>query len=145
MLEGLRVRYMLDTNVFDRIVALPGMVELLNRKSKQGKLQILTTLVQEEELSAIRDRIKRRAAQRVERQVVPASGPPQGGSGNGADLTGLAPSPKHTSDALIGATAAWGVDYLVTEDARFAQRVRNSPAPCRVIGFDEFRSLVMKE
>ncbi|MGE5673396.1 MAG: hypothetical protein ACM3XM_05865 [Mycobacterium leprae] len=138
------MKFMLDTNVFDRILGTPGMVSLLNTLSKAGAITLLTTPVQEAELQAMPDARRRRVAQSILRQVVPADdGLDMAAPPGAVDPRTLMPSPKHLRDALIGAAASWQVDVLVTEDRRFAKRVREAHANCRVIGFAEFRSMVM--
>jgi hypothetical protein len=129
---------MLDTNVFDRIIATKGLVDVLNRKARLGDLQILTTPIQEQELFDMADLRRRRAAQRLERQVVPTASPP--------DVTPtLAPSAKHLRDALIGHTASAMADLLVTEDGAFLRRMQAEGVGCRVISFGEFQRLLDEE
>jgi predicted nucleic acid-binding protein len=130
---------MLDTNVFDGIVGTPGLVDRLNRLTRTGRLAILTTPVQEQELAGMADPTRRRTAQRVERQVVPTGDAPEGA---GPSAASLMPTPKHWRDAAIGATASAAADLLVTEDAGLARRLAAHPGSCRVIAFAAFLALV---
>lgn len=133
------MRVMLDTNLFDGIVGTPGLVDRLNRLTRTGRLTLLTSPVQEQELADIADPSRRRAAQRVERQVVPTAEAPEGA---GPSAASLMPSPKHWRDATIGATASALADLLVTEDAGLTRRLAAHPGSCRVVGFAAFLALV---
>ncbi len=133
------MRVMLDTNVFDGIVGTAGLVDRLNRLTRTGRLAIITTPVQEQELAEIADQTHRRAVQRVERQVVPTSEAPEGA---GPSAAALMPTPKHWRDATIGATASASADLLVTRDAGLTRRLAAHPGSCRVISFAAFLPLI---
>lgn len=117
---------MLDTNCFDRAASIRDLLK---------GVVILTTPVQEAEIAAIPDPVRRKAVQAVERLVIPLPEP-------GPELM---PSPKHRGDALIGAAAAGGADILVTEDAAFARRMAAAGGPCRVLAFDAFLQFLADE
>jgi predicted nucleic acid-binding protein len=98
---------MLDTNVYDLIVARPGFAERLNAAAETGALSILRTRVQDEEIARISDAARRAAMRKVRSRVIPTSESAWAGLPRGR-----APS----EDALIAATAVESADILVTED-----------------------------
>ncbi|MDR7558770.1 MAG: hypothetical protein QN141_09810 [Armatimonadota bacterium] len=145
----------LDTNIYDRIDADPRLAAVITHLSSIGALRILSTHVQEGELAAIPDEEKRARIAQIPREIVPTAGAVFGTSrygastyGDGSD-SGIAvdqvrtPSGGRTEDALIATTASRDADYLVTEDQSFANRVRKLQSRCAVIGFSEFRDLVI--
>lgn len=93
------MRVMLDTMIFDRIVATEGLAERLSRAQALGVLTLLTTEVQEGQLLAA-PADKRRSFRAVKRLVVPSTG-------DGAVLS---------EDAVIAASAMASAEALVTED-----------------------------
>lgn len=106
-------RLMLDTNVYDLIVARRGFVERLNRAVENGEVEILRTRVQEEEIARIPDGAKRAAMRSVRGRTVAVSDTPWREMPKGH-----APS----EDALIVATAEESAEVLVTEDKDLATR-----------------------
>ncbi len=108
-------RLMLDTNVYDLIVARRGFVERLNRAVENGEIEILRTRVQEEEIARIPDGVKRAAMRSVRGRTVAVSDTPWREMPKGR-----APS----EDALIVATAEESAEVLVTEDKDLATRAK---------------------
>lgn len=137
-------RVVLDSMVLDLIVADPGVVALIEQLSTDGRLEILTTHVQEDELREIRDEGKAAAVRRVPRNPTPTAGVVLDFSRLG--MARLAPAEpieavrgvgtSHTADALIAATAAWEGVGLVTEDRRLGKRA--TAIGVQVFSFDEF-------
>ena len=150
-------RVMLDTQIYDLIIATPDMVRRLNALTDAGTLEILSTFAQEEELAAIPDDGKRRDAFQIKRTRVPAAaGPwglapwgefPWGADGSEAGLpvsTIVSPKGKHWYDALIACTASGDADVLVTEDQRVRKRVAARGIRCAVWSFSQFRNCVFR-
>ena len=108
-------RLMLDTNVYDLVVARRDFAKRLNRAVEDGAIEILRTRVQEEEIARIPDASRRAAMRRVRGRTVPVSDAPWQGMPRGG-----APS----EDALIVATAEESADVLVTEDRVLAAKAR---------------------
>lgn len=108
-------RLMLDTNVYDLVIARRGLAELLNRAVEEKAIEILRTRVQEEEIARIQNASKRAAMRQVRGRTVPVSDAPWAGLPKGR-----APS----EDALIVATAEESADVLVTEDKELAERAK---------------------
>ena len=50
--------------------------------------------------------------------------------------------PKHTNDAMIGATAYSDADYLVTNDNRLIRRFSKLSGPCKVVKPDQLENLL---
>ena len=148
------MKLMLDTQIYDLIVDTPGMTERLNELSREGKVVVLSTHIQEDELAEIPDKRKRAAVARIVKEKVPTSGAiwdisrwDEGtwgdGSSGGMSIDEVrSPSAGHGKDALIATTAARDADILVTNDTRLANRVRTLDAPFDVWSFDEFREYV---
>jgi predicted nucleic acid-binding protein len=100
-------RVMLDTNIYDLIVARRGFGERLDRAIESGDIEILRTRVQEEEIARIPDAVRRAAMRKVRGRLVETSE---------AAWAGLPKGRTPSADALIAATAAECADVLVSED-----------------------------
>jgi predicted nucleic acid-binding protein len=108
---------MIDTNVFDRLVDDAAALEAVAQAVRDRRLALFTTPVQEAQVAAVPDPVRRKRLQRVPREVVPPA--PAVGAEFAAVQAGRT---KHTADAVIAETARTRCDVLVTEDARLAER-----------------------
>jgi len=148
---------MLDTQIYDLIVSTRGMVRLLNLLTDQGRLVILSTFVQENELASIRGEVKRREILRVKRTkvfsaagmygVTPYGEFPYGSDGSEAGLPVsrvVSLTGKHWQDALIACTASAEAEVLVTEDKRLHKRVADSSIRCLVWRFHQFKDYIFE-
>ncbi|MBM3547753.1 MAG: hypothetical protein FJX54_12440 [Alphaproteobacteria bacterium] len=98
-------RLMLDTNVYDLIVAKHGFAERVNRAVVAGEIEILRTRIHDEEMARIPNAAKRAAMRAIRSRLVPVS-----------EAAWSKDGPPPSADAQIAATAAETVDVLVTED-----------------------------
>lgn len=150
------MKVMLDTHIYDRIVKTSGMCERVNELSAEGRLVILSTFVQEEELSAIPDANKRGEVQRIKTtKLMPAAGlyglTPYGESPYGCDGADgglpvdevMSARGEHWQDAIIASTASAEADVLVTEDARLIRRALQGGIRCPIWTFDRFVNYVL--
>ena len=147
-------KLMLDTQIYDLIVTIHGLVERINCLTAEGKITLLCTHIQNDELTNIPDQRKRAEVSRIKRQQVTTAGAVYGTSKYGAatygdgSLSGVSlhqirsKSKKHIRDALIATTAARDADVLVTEDRRLAKRVRSTTASCQVWSFKDFKTYI---
>lgn len=110
-------RVMLDTNVYDLVVARDGFARRLERAVEAGHVEILRTRVQEEEIARIPDAARRAALRRVRGRMIPTSEAP---------WRGLARGRAPSEDELIWATARESADVLVTEDKDLRSRAEGS-------------------
>ena len=144
---------MLDTNVYDRIVADEAFLTKLIKAHNDGKIVVLETHVQRDELARISDDAKRALVKRVPGVKIVTSGMvwdvsrfDEGTFGDGAgdvcvsDL--LTPAGNSAQDALITATSSYAADVLVTEDKRIPKRVRATNSKLAVWNFDRFKAYV---
>jgi len=121
-------RAVLDSNGVDPLVDLPGAFNLVKRAIEAGKLELLSTHVLCEEISAIRDPSRRAKLQALIDLTRPV---PTGAfifdvsrldqarlSGSAAPVEALqAGNPaKNSKDALIGATGLYEQCALITSD-----------------------------
>jgi predicted nucleic acid-binding protein len=102
-------RVMLDTNVYDLVVARAGFTARLQQAVRAGAVEILRTRVQEEEIARIPDPKKRAALRKIPGRRIETVSPP--------------PGPWPSDDALIAMTAEAEADALVTEDKELRERV----------------------
>ena len=116
-------RLMLDTNIYDLIVARPGFAARLHHAVRAGHVEILRTRVQDEEIARIPDAAKRAAMRSVPGRRIPTVSP--------------APGPWPAEDDMIAMTAAAGADVLVTEDKELRARVEATTPDLDVWGFDQ--------
>ena len=132
-------RVVLDTQIYDMIVAVPGLPERLAHLRAAGSLVILQTHVERDELDAIPDEQKKAAVLAVPVTAMHTSGAVWGvskwdqatwggGSGDVKIDDVRSEAANHLRDALIASTAAASADSLVTEDKRLANRVRAASA-----------------
>lgn len=129
---------MIDTNIVDRIVVVEGLSGRLQNLHHSGRLTILITHIQQDEIGetpdAKRERRKRleETIAKIEPQVVPTDGFVLGRSrlglaafGDGESIDRFRQGKiKRTNDALIAATAAARADVLVTENTKHFKRSR---------------------
>ncbi len=116
---------MLDTNVYDRIVARDGFTARLVGAVRSGEIEILRTPIQDQEIARIPDATRRAAMQTVPFRRVPVS----------AAAWRAAPPPSE--DDLIAATAEAEADVLVTEDRELRERVEAKGSGLEVWCFDQ--------
>src|SRR5687768_311672 len=112
------MRFMLDTNVFDAVIAVHDVPDKLNALSKLGTIEIVTTHVQEDELAGIKDDAKREGVLSISRVCVTTAGAVfdtskfdmatfGNGSEDGCSIEQIdSEKHNHTADALIATTAA---------------------------------------
>ena len=138
------MRAVLDTMIFDRIVATWGLTRRIRWLVEAGVLTILTTHIQEDELAEIPSWWKRARIARIPRVRVPTSELVWDISrfdhariGTGEPLEQIRGTKRHTKDGLIGATALFESAVLVTEERRLTRRA--SDAGVTVWDFKQFR------
>ena len=122
---------MIDTMVFDALAADPYGRDAVLAAVAAGELRLVTTHVQEGQLADIRDPVRRKALQRIPREVVPSSAPVVAVSRTGRPILGPSPEtravrrgPRHVADNVIAEAARTRADLLVTEDRRLAEDAR---------------------
>lgn len=119
---------MIDTMVFDALHADPPGREAVLAAIAAGRLRLVTTHVQERQLADIRDPVRRKALQRLPREVVPTSAPILAVARDGRPRMAPSPEtralrigPRHVADHVIAEAARAHADLLVTEDRRLAE------------------------
>ena len=147
------MRFMLDTMIFDYIVADASLADAVRDAATSGSMVIVTTHIQEDQIADIQDDAKREAISRIARTVVPTTGLALGVSRLG--MSGLAS--KKTSatlerigrrhlrtvkDALIAASARDQADALVTNDKTLRKRIRREGLNVTLLTFEEFSRYV---
>ena len=122
---------MIDTMVFDGLSADPAGRDAVLAAIAAGRLRLVTTHVQEHQLAGIRDPARRKALQRIPREVVPTGAPVLAVDRSGRPVLGpsaetdaLRRGPRHVADAVIAEAARAHADCLVTEDGRLAADAR---------------------
>jgi len=149
------MRAMLDTMIFDELVADPPTLDRVRSLVEDGRLTILLTHIQRDQLARISDDDKRAKVLAIPAIQVNTRGLvfdtsrwDQADFGDDATNTAIDEikngGPQHAADALIAATADGHADMLVTNDRRLANRVRRSPLSVRVVGYGEWVSLLMQ-
>ncbi|MCW3013932.1 MAG: hypothetical protein JWO02_1024 [Solirubrobacterales bacterium] len=124
-------RAMVDTMVFDALDADPPGWQAVLDAVREGELLLCTTHVQEDQLAAIPDPVRRKALQRLPRHVVPAAGGVAGVFRTGrvrytddAEGDALRFGSRHAQDDIIADAAVVQADLLVTEDRRLIAATR---------------------
>jgi hypothetical protein len=135
------MKAMLDSMIFDCLIADEAAAMLVRQAVTSGHLQILITHIQEDQHAAIPDAEKlaklAEARRELNVEVIATHGAVYGVSRYGrarytdeGDRLGQVlnqvqvGNTKHAPDALIAATAAGDVDVLVTEDGLLRRRMQ---------------------
>ena len=147
-------RVMIDSNVYDEIVAVPGLTSTLRRLIDEGDLELVVCHVQEDEIHATSDGVKRETLMTtpVSRIVhssvfvlaVSRLGKARLGEERQGDLSYerlAGPNRRHARDAAIALTAAYEVDALVTQEHRLQSQLASKALP--VWTFDDFHKWVV--
>jgi hypothetical protein len=148
-----QLRVMLDSNVHDAVVASARIRKLIDTLTVSGRIVLISTHIQDDELSRIGDQDKRDAVLSIKRENVPTSAAmwdisrwdecKWGDEDTNEKTRALTKgNPKHAEDALIGVTAADEADVLVTDDDRFAKRVIAAKLDLQVWSFADFVSFL---
>jgi predicted nucleic acid-binding protein len=118
---------MIDTMVFDALHDDPEGRAAVLAAIRFGELRLLTTHVQEDQIAAIRDPVRRKALQKLPRTVVPSAVRVEGVTRTGRARVSV-DSPyarmremRHYQDGLIADASAARADLLVTDDRRLAR------------------------
>lgn len=153
------MKIVFDTNVVDAIADTPGLLEAIIQASEDGRLTLLTTHIQADEILATPDEARRAKLVSVYGAlptdqvathgfVLDASRLDMARLGDGG-WTGVtiddidSPKWKHRRDALIGVTAAGEADVLVTCDGRLARRMRAVKPRCDIWDLRQFVDYVL--
>ncbi len=148
------MRVLLDTMIFDEIIADRVLKRDVLEIVATGGLALLTTHVQEQQIARIPDNAKREAINEIRRTVISTGAAVWDHSAwDGAKCDdGQEPvkitdifrgNPKDIEDALIGATLS-DADVLVTQDKDLRTRARTK-AGDRVWSIDDFRMFVWRK
>lgn len=148
------MKFMLDTMIYDLIINTAGLIDRLNLLSDCGKVVILCTHIQNDQLTKIPDERKRAEVSKITRIQVTTAGAVFGiskfgcatfgdGSQTGISIDQIcSPSKSHTEDALIATTASRDADVLVTEDKRLFKRFKVATPGCKVWPFKKFLQFI---
>jgi hypothetical protein len=126
-------RIIADTNVHDGVAEDPNLQQLITRCEDAGLIAFSTTHLQLGELAEIPDDRDIGQAAAINAEKIGPSVVVWGHSKWDEDRFGSPETnaafnaiqksnPKHTKDAMIGATATTDADILVTNDARFRKK-----------------------
>lgn len=109
---------MIDTMVFDAVADDPDTRDAIAAATRDRRIALFTTQIQEDQLAAIPDPARRKRLRALPREVLPAVS-----ADSGAIVDAVhAGQNKHMADAIIAGTALARCDVLVTEDARLTER-----------------------
>jgi len=137
---------MFDSNIYDEITIVPALVARIEQLTRAGKLCILTTHVQEDEINQIKNDVKKNAFMGLRTTRILTSGFILDVSKlDAACLDGgpaieviQGPTKSHSKDALIGNTAMRTADILVTNDKRLYKKTKELSTACTVMTGEEF-------
>jgi len=138
-------RFFPDAMIYDKIVALPGMVDALRKLKERGALILYSTHVLEEQISTGKGADARLT---VPREEVGAGALVVGLWRAGVDRLGHAEpfktvrgeGQRHVADAVIAATAQMDGAILVTHDKRLFAKATVQSIP--TINFPAFEAVV---
>jgi hypothetical protein len=148
------IKIMLDSNVHDKVIAVPGFVDRMRAAIETGHIKIVTTHIQRDELGRIPDPAKRSAALDVPGTVTATAGAiwnvsrwDQARFGEGASdikYTDIFKgNPRDIEDALITITAASEADVLVTQETgKLLKRILATGSKLAVWDFERLRRYI---
>ena len=122
--------------VFDALHDDPDGRAAVLEAVRLGELALLTTHVQEDQVAAIRDAVRRKALQRLPRTVVPSSVTVDGVARTGQARVNANShyarmrDVRHFQDSLIADATAARADLLVTDDRASPARRTTSATTC---------------
>jgi hypothetical protein len=141
--------FVLDSNVYDQLVGTPKRQLLFINACNTGRIELLMTHIQHDELMNHPDQATRNAIFTIPFVVTMTSGVVLGTSKLGLARFGepgkidavRSPNGNHTNDALIAATAQAEGSILVTEERRLTNQARRQGievwAAAELIGYVE--------
>ncbi len=109
---------MIDTMVFDAVADDPELHAAVTAATRDRRIALFTTQIQEDQLAAIPDPARRKRLRALPREVLP---PVDADGGTLVDAVHAGQN-KHLADALIAGTALARCDLLVTDDKRLTER-----------------------
>lgn len=149
---------MLDTHIFDCLADKPGIIPTINLLQENKKVALLSTHIQEDELSDIKDKAKSRIISKIKRVQVNTEGAVYGvskmglstygdGGSSGVSIRDIqSPAKNHTRDALIATSASKHADVLVTNDGRLCKRLEKlTQKKCQVWNFSDLENWIISQ
>jgi hypothetical protein len=144
-------RVMLDSHIYDAVAANPALKQKIERCQANGHITLLSTHIQAEELARIPPERDIGQASAVDTESIGTSvfvldysyldvdrlGTPEA---DNAFSQLQINNPKHTEDAMIGATALTDADILVTNDIGFRKRFKKLGSKLRIMSGSEFEN-----
>ncbi len=146
------MRIMLDSNIHDLIVANPAACDAVKRSIEDGRLKLVSTHVQHDELKRAPEPKRTTLLEIYDlAELRPTNGAVfdvsrwdqcQFGTDeeNGSINVLMGGNPKHAEDALIAATASSEADALVTNETRLASKIKRAGFSADVWSWSEFAS-----
>lgn len=148
-------RIMIDSNIYDKLDESIDIHTNVKQLIAAGKLELITTHIQNDQIADIGDDEIRSALQSVTAKKIPTEAAVWGVSkfdeakygdehtNEIVDALSIG-NPRHKADALIGTTAILTADIFVTEDKTFGKRLRSLRTPLSVLEFEEFAEWLKK-
>ena len=149
-------RFMLDTNVFDRLDDDPLVLEALVRLVARGRIEILIALPQLDELLAIEDEARRQRLFAIRDDLharqVPATQVAvplaklglDRSSEFAADYAALQGSNvRDTADIAIATAAKWEGAWFVSDDRRMLRRIDRTVSSIWTMSYGDFARTVV--
>jgi predicted nucleic acid-binding protein len=140
------MKIMLDTNEYDKLLEHPESFDKLLRLLAEGRIELLSTHIQRDEILATPDAVKKARleallthARMIETRgiVLDVSRVGEARVGSNDDRR-IIDHVRAIKDGLIAATTSSDADMLVTDDKRFARRLMRYPGnKCEIINFQE--------
>jgi predicted nucleic acid-binding protein len=148
------MKIMLDSNAYDKVIATPDLLSELERVIAEGRVELVSTHIQDDELDKVPDSAKKEALKKILTRNVPTTEFVIGTSRIGQAKIGVGEScgiryadiqrgnPKHIEDALIALAAAAEADVLVTEETRLFKKVRTASTTLQVWKFVDLENYI---
>jgi predicted nucleic acid-binding protein len=153
-MEGFCMRIMIDSNIYDDLITDQITLDKVTTLQADGHIILLTTHVQDDEISKTPDLTKLEKMQLLPLEEVGTSvfilnksrlGKAKLGTGESGQISYnkiKKNNTKHVEDAIIATTAGDVADTFVTNDKTLRKKILSQNTALRILDYSDFKELI---